>query len=128
MAAIFLLVVLSALGIFIITIGEAQRFTSLAAMQGTRAYYAAASGLEWGVYQSVVSSSCAATSTFVPAGIGLSGYSVTVTCTEPAGSPYTEAGNSNIHVYIINSTATFGTYGDRDYYSRTLQVTVTNAP
>lgn len=125
-AAIFVLVVLAALGIFIITIGEVQRSIAIAAAQGARAYYAAESGLEWGIYRAVPpTSSCAASSPVTPTGAGFNGFSVTVTCTQ---STFTEAGNPNVTVYVITSTATFGNFGTRDYFARTLQATVTNAP
>jgi hypothetical protein len=32
------------------------------------------------------------------------------------------------NVYVITSTATSGSFGEADYVSRTLQVTVTDAP
>ena len=50
-AAIFLLVVLAALGAFIVSISTSQQMGSALDVQGERAYQAARSGIEWGVYQ-----------------------------------------------------------------------------
>jgi MSHA biogenesis protein MshP len=132
-AAIFVLVVLAALGVFIVTIGEVQRSTTTTALQGARAYFAAQSGLEWGIYQAVPpggGSSCPGVglpTTFSPAGTGFNGFTVTVTCVGDAGNPYGESGG-NVNIYAVTSTATFGTFGTPDYFSRTLQITVTDAP
>jgi MSHA biogenesis protein MshP len=128
-AAIFVLVILAALGAFMITIGEAARWTTVGAAQGARTYQAAEAGLEWGIFQAVTPpGSCVPNSTFsttftLNAG-GLNGYSVGVDCT-PTG--VTEGGIP-YNTYAIASKATFGTFGSPDYFSRTLQVTVTSAP
>lgn len=123
-AAIFLLVVLAALGAFMITIGAVERWTTAGAVQSARAYQAAEAGIEWGVAQAVPlvgGSSCAASTPFT-----VGSFSVTVTC---VASAFTEAG-TNFNVYAITSTAaTSGiALGDPSYFSRTLQITVTSAP
>ena len=127
-AAIFILVILAALGAFMITIGETQRATTVAAAQGARAYQAAQAGIEWGVAQAIPvgggGGSCAAsTGPFTLGGAAFDGFAVTVTCTTTA---ITEGGSA-YSVYTIDATATYGTFGNSDYFSRTLQVTVTNA-
>ena len=50
-AAIFLLTVLAALGAFIVSISTNQQMSSAMDVEGERAYQAARSGIEWGVYQ-----------------------------------------------------------------------------
>ena len=121
-AAIFILVVLAALGAFMITIGEAERWTAAAAVQGARAYQSAQSGIEWGVYRSLNGAPCTPPPSFV-----VGGFTVSVTCTPTA---YVEGGGPPFNVYVIASTAvsTGATLGSPDYFSRTLQVTVTSAP
>ena len=47
--AIFLVVVLAALGGFMLTFSNTQQLTSVQDLQGTRAYWAARAGLEWGL-------------------------------------------------------------------------------
>jgi MSHA biogenesis protein MshP len=124
-AAIFLLVVLALLGAFMVTIGEAERWTTVEAAQGARAYQAAQAGIEWGVAQAVGSSSCAAsTGPFTLTGSTFGGFGVTVTC----GQSVATEGGTSYNVYAISSTAAYGALGKPDYFSRTLQVTVTDAP
>ncbi len=48
-AAIFLVVVLAALGGFMVTFSNTQQLTSAQDVQGSRAYWAARAGLEWGI-------------------------------------------------------------------------------
>lgn len=123
-AAIFIVVVLAMLGIMMVTIGGMQRATASAAVQGARAFYAARAGIEWGTFQAMPpTSSCVASSSFTLSVPGLNGLNVTVQCT----STQHRERNDTYNVYVINSTATSGNFGDADYVTRTLQVTVTNA-
>ena len=123
-SAIFLLVVLSALGAFIVNISSGQHVSSAADLRGAQAYQAARAGVEWGAYQVLDPNSTAAVATPVACpGATFSpfpGFSTTVTCVL---STHTEGGN-NIGVYRFTSTATAGTIGTIDYVSRVLQVTV----
>lgn len=122
-AAIFLLVVLAALGAFVLTVSSSQHMSSAQDLQGARAYQAARSGIEWGAYQVLRNSSCAASTPISPGGT-LSGISVTVLCTS-AGWTYTEAGNS-VTLYQLTVTASQGTLGSATYVERQLQATVAN--
>lgn len=124
-SAIFLLVVLSALGAFIVNISSGQHVSAAADVKGARAYQAARAGVEWGAYQVLDPNSAAASATPVAcpgatAFTPFAGFSTTVTCVL---STHTENGN-NIGVYRFTSTATAGTIGTIDYVSRVLQVTV----
>jgi MSHA biogenesis protein MshP len=128
-SAIFLLVVLALIGAFMVTIGEVARWTSLGASQGARSYHAAQAGLEWGIAQTVPAGggfNC-------PAGASpdfvVGSFTVTVTRAPAAGNPYSE-GPTPVSVCAITSTAvtTGAALGNPDYFSRTLQVSVTNAP
>ena len=49
-SAIFILVVLAALGAFIVSISTSQQIGSALDVQGVRAYQAARAGIEWGLY------------------------------------------------------------------------------
>ena len=120
-SAIFILVVLAALGAFIVNISSSQQIGSALDVQGVRAYQAARSGIEWGLYrvQSTAAynfsygagpgpvgtadpntRACPASPTsFVPAAATLAGFTVTVTCaatTDASGGPT---------IYAIQSTA-----------------------
>lgn len=130
-AAIFIVVVLAMLGVMMVTIGGMQRATVSAAAQGTRAYYAARSGVEWGIYGAInnTAATCGGlpstptTNTFTLAVNGLNGYTVSVVCSY---TPHFERGNP-YNVYLITATATSGAFGEADYVSRTLNTTVTDA-
>jgi len=130
-AAVFIVVVLAILGIMMVTIGGMQRATVSAAAQGTRAYHAARSGIEWGIFQALnnrvptcgATPSTPTTNTFGLGVAGLDGFAVTVVCS------YTDhrERSDDYFVFVISSTATSGTFGNTDYVSRRIQVTVTSA-
>lgn len=132
-SAIFLLVVLAALGAFMVTLSTVQSTTSTQDLQGTRAYQVARAGIEWGAYQ-VLSPEranpaggpyvCPAAATALNNLAGsLAGFVVTVDCIEAAGSPFTEGANL-IRVYQITSTATSGTVGSTHYVERQLSAAI----
>ena len=124
-AAIFIVVVLAMLGIMMVTIGGMQRATASAAVQGGRAYHAARSGIEWGAFRALPpTNSCVASSSFTLSTPGLNGFNVTVQC---SSTQHRE--RSDLYdVYVITSTATSGNFGNADYVSRRIQVSVTSAP
>ena len=82
-SAIFLLVMLSALGAAIVKVTSSSQIASALDIQGERAYQAARAGIEWGLYRQRREGSCPllATSFALPAGTTLSGFTVTVKCT-----------------------------------------------
>jgi MSHA biogenesis protein MshP len=111
-AAIFLVVILAALGAFMLTFSNTQQLTSAQDLQGTRAYWAARAGLEWGIGKvSAVSDPSTITSatcnTATP--MSIDNFSVTVTCTG-YGAPYAEAG-VNKYIFQFTSVASTGTVG-----------------
>jgi MSHA biogenesis protein MshP len=119
--AIFLLVVMSALGAYMLTFSTVQQTTSTQDLQGIRAYQAARAGMEFGLYEVTRRGVCAATTPVTLAG-NLAAFSVTVAC---ASYPYTEAGNA-VTVYQITSTAfqTGATPGSPSYVERQIVATV----
>jgi MSHA biogenesis protein MshP len=122
-AAIFLIVVLALLGLFIVRISGVQHQTVNVALLGARAFEAARTGIEWGAFQALDSASCTTTTLNLTEG-GLNGFDVDVTCTS---STHTETGNT-YNVYLIDVVASDGIYGNPDYVSRRMQATVTDAP
>jgi MSHA biogenesis protein MshP len=111
-SAIFLLVVLSALGTYMVIFTGQQQTTVQADVLGVRAYYAARAGLDWGTYLALDPENTAgAPPAFAacPAGTintmggSLSPFTVVVTCND-TGFSYDEAGRA-IHVYEITATA-----------------------
>lgn len=120
-SAIFILVVLAALGAFIVNVSTNQQTGSALDVQGVRAYQAARTGIEWGIY-SVQSTAAynfsygpgpgpvgtaspnaracpASPASFVPAAPTLAGFTITVTC---LATPDSGGGPT---IYTIMSTA-----------------------
>lgn len=117
--AIFLIVVLALLGVFIVSVTGIQQSSQVLDIQGVRAYQAARAGIEWGAYQVLDpnntknAASCATPDMPVCPGGGpgttdltglagsLSPFTVTVVCTRTN----TTEGNRDIWTYQIASTA-----------------------
>jgi len=121
-AALFLLIVLSALGVVAVRLTAIQQQTVVLAMQSARAFSAASAGTDWSAYQALVNGTCA-NSTFALTESGLSGFSVATTCNS---TTHTE-GADTIRVYVIEAFAWTGSYGTPDYVSRRLRATFTDA-
>ena len=124
-SAIFLLVVLAALGAFTLSIYNLQRASASQDLRGVLAYQAAKAGIEWASYQiltpenaPVVNSifpGCAMNMASVPSFAGaLSGFLVRVDC------QLTEAdeGGNKIRVYQLTATATKGAMPSSDFVER----------
>ena len=118
--AIFLLVVLSLLGAFMLSVTAIQQSSAQLDVQGVRAYQAARAGIEWGAWQVLDPNhtlnpanclpvaflpSCPTSPTNLSGLAGsLSPFTVTVTCSATINAPTTE-GNRNIGAYQIIATA-----------------------
>ena len=134
-AAIFLLVVLAALGAFMVTFSTVQHTTAAQDSQGVRAYEAAHAGTEWGAYQILKNPGAGfalacrtpPTSQVLPAlAANLANFTVTVGCTATQydeGSR-TAAGANPLWVYRVTSTATSGVVGQTNYIERQIQITI----
>ena len=132
MTAIFLLVVLAGLGAVMVTLSTVQQTTSAQDLQGSRAYQAARSGIEWGVYQAMKPEHtnlpsgqtpyvCPANSTTLSHLAGaLTGFSVRVNCTS---ATYTEGANQ-IGATQFTATASFGTPRSTQYVERQMSATI----
>lgn len=97
--AIFLLVVLTALGAAIARIASVQHATSALDVQGVRAYQAARAGIEWGLYQQSKGSCAPVASLNLPG--TMSEFTVTVTCATTSGP----AAAANLDRWVITATA-----------------------
>jgi MSHA biogenesis protein MshP len=113
-----LLVVLSLLGAFIVSVTGLQQSSQQLDVLGVRAYQAARAGIEWAAWQVLDPNNdlpgfggtanlppCPAASTNLT-GLGgsLSPFTVTVTCSATINAPTTE-GNRNVGAYQIIATA-----------------------
>ena len=125
-SAIFLLVVITLLGAYVVTLSTSQQTTEALDVEGARAYQAARAGIEWGAWQILQASaggfrtSCdAAPNSQALAGLAgtLSGFAVQVQCSSTAT---TEAG-VNVRVYQVTVTASKGNLGSLFYVERQLQ-------
>ena len=97
-AAIFLVVALAALGGAMLSLSNAQHLTHAQDVQGTRAYWAARAGLEWGVGIVMQNNAC-------PAAINnltIEGFNVAVTCTSDT---YVDSGNRVIYQFRATAAA-----------------------
>lgn len=114
-AAMFLVVVLAALGAFMVSFSNTQQVTSAQDVQGTRAYWASRAGLEWGIASAV--GACPAS----PTTLSVNGFAVTVTCTQ---SVYTDSGTVNIFRITSVATPTGVAQGGVGYIERSLSVSL----
>ena len=121
--ALFLLIVVALLSVYIINLRNVQQSTVVFGQQGARAMQAARTGLEWAIYDSVVNGNCTGGG-FNAGGTALATFNITVTCSV---TTHTEA-LIPINTYVLTSTAQTGAYGTLDYVFRQLRVTVSDQP
>lgn len=123
-SALFLLVVLGALGAYMVSISSTQQLTTVHALQGARSYHAARSGTEWGIAAAITAGACPADTTL--AGGNLNGFQVDVVCTLTGHAE----GAVPYNVYQITATARTNSpgFGQPGFAARQITVTVTDAP
>jgi MSHA biogenesis protein MshP len=119
-SAIFLLVVIAALGTFAVTLSTTQQQSAALDVMGSRAYQAARAGIEWGAYQALQNNSCSTSTPLTGLPNTLANFAVTVQCTPTVAS---EA-NATVTMYDLKSTATQGTVTKPDYVERQISVTL----
>lgn len=132
-SAIFLLVVLSALGAFMVTFSSVQHTTSAQDVQGARAYQAARAGVEWGAYQILqnnpagFAAACRTAAALPPMptlGGTLSAFAVNVNCTATSYTEGAHTAANPLWMYRVTSTASTGNLGETHYVEREIQVTI----
>ncbi|MDD2832446.1 MAG: hypothetical protein PHD12_00370 [Methylotenera sp.] len=122
-AAIFLLVILAALGAYALNISSVQQATSTQDVQGSRAYQAAHAGIEWGIYQVLDPGTANLADCPAATSLNIDGYNVLVNCNQSAD--FNEQGTQRtIRVYELTSTASRGVAGTISYSERQLQSTL----
>jgi MSHA biogenesis protein MshP len=139
--AIILLLILAALGAFIVSFGTVQQIDSAFDFQGSQAYHAARSGLEYGAFRAINNASCpASTSVTLSATQQFGAFTnVTVSCSTqgaPGPAGHNEAGVAKI-LYALtadacNQPAAGGVCPNpapgANYVERELQLSVINPP
>lgn len=123
--AIFLLVSLTAIGAYMLTVSNVQLETGIMDEQGARAYQAARAGLDWGAYRVLRDATCPPGTTTIPLPANLAGFFAEVTCASFGAE--TEGGTS-VTTYRIVSTGCNATPcssgSGATYAERQLQLTV----
>jgi MSHA biogenesis protein MshP len=141
-SAIFLLVVLAALGAAMLTISTVHQASSALDVQGARAYQAARAGINWGLYQQLQTPSPALACTAAPAPKSFVSFSfpdaptlrqftVTVSCTLTPMPGAVALNRRQISAIACNQPGASGCYKDApndslndspDYIERQMQV------
>ena len=135
--ALFLIVSLAAIGVYLLTITNAQVAAGVQDEQGARAYQAARTGIDWGAYQvlripggTFATTTCNATGTpsqQLTLSGGLAGYFVEVGC--QVTGPETE-GATLVRTYRVIATgcnsSPCGSSVGPVYVERQLQLTLAN--
>lgn len=121
-SALFIIVVLSALGAFLVNLVAVQHATPAMRARAARADYAARSGMAWAVRKATTGGGCANATFSYPAGEGaLEGYTVHVRCAMLA---HDLGAATPTPYYVIDVSAQAGAYEGPDFVSRSLQAKV----
>jgi MSHA biogenesis protein MshP len=125
--ALFLIVVLAAIGAYLLTVSNVQVESGVMDEQGARAYQAARAGSDWGAYRVLRNGTCPVGTTTIALPANLSGFYAEVTCTA-FGSE--SEGGTPVSTYRIVSTGCNATPCSSgtgaSYVERQLQLTVAN--
>lgn len=117
-AAIFLLVILSLLGAFMVSLSTSQSITSAQDVQGVKAYRAARAGIERALFSlKAPATDCSA----VPASLTIDGFIVAISC---SAATHDEGGVSK-YIFWVTATATAGgSIGNIAYVERAVSTFV----
>ena len=119
--AIFILVVLSLLGGYMVKLSGVQHATSTHVIQGARAYQAAKAGIGWAMSRISVGGVCGDISSASPLSFtDINGFSVKLTCSSQTFSE----GTDTPVVYTITALSEFGVYSSANYISRNIEVSI----
>lgn len=134
--AIFMIMLLATIGLYLVTISTAQVEAGVQDEQGARAYQAARTGIDWGAYQvlqkpagTFATTTCNAAGTpslQLPLAGGLAGFFAQVACqkTGPESEGATMVSSYRITVTGCNQASCSGAVGPT-YVERQLQLTLT---
>jgi MSHA biogenesis protein MshP len=132
-SAIFLLVIIAALGVFMLSLSTMSQTSSAQDIQGSKAYQAANAGIEWGAYLVMTPENssfnlgtaqvpyvCPAPAAMTGLAGALQGFNVTVSCTMSS----TIEGGNTLRVYQITAVATWGGVNTPQYIERSMTATI----
>lgn len=106
-SALFVLVVLAALGAAMVGITQRQQLGSAAELEAARALQSARGALEWGAFQVLQNPAppAAAPACFASTNMAVAPHTVTVTCTRTPGSGTVADGSATMVFYQLVATA-----------------------
>ena len=108
-AAVFLVVVLAALGAFMVSISNTEQIDSLRDFQASRAYWTARAGLEWGLgaasAKAAATGPASMTAATCSANLAFAGFTAAVSCTVNA---YLDPNPTKRYIVAVTSVATVG--------------------
>ena len=116
--AVVLIVLFALIGAYMATMSSVSSMTSSITGGSIQAWFAAKSGVEWGIHQALNAGTCTGNMT-------INGFSVAVSC--PAPAIVTENPDT-YNIFTISSVASRGNAGDIYYVNRRITVKVTDAP
>jgi len=132
MLAVFLIVTLAAIGLYLLTVSTGQVLAVAQDEQAARAYQAARAGIERAIYERLINNSSCSLPAIQFTNPGLSGFRAEVTCSQLG--PETE-GTATVNVYQITvlacntgavaCTPSPATPASSTYVERALSVTIT---
>jgi len=121
--AIFILVVLSLLGGYMVKLSGVQHATSVFSIQGARAYQSARAGVGWAIARVLAGGACSDVTSASPLTFtDINGFSVSLTCSSQTFSE----GTDNPVIYKITALSEFGVYSSANYVSRRIEVSIVN--
>lgn len=122
--AIFLLVVLASLAVYMATLSRTSHVSGALDVHGARAYQAARAGIEWAAWQvndpqglQATPTPCPASPTSLTLAGTLAGFAVRVECSRSLETD----GAATVAVYRVVSTASAGVAGEIDYVERRIE-------
>ena len=119
--AIFILVVLSLLGAYMVKLSGVQHATSTYVIQGARAYQSAKAGIGWAISRISAGAVCGDISSASPLSFSdINGFSITLTC---SSQTFSEGADTPV-VYKITALSEFGAYNSANYISRKIEVSI----
>jgi MSHA biogenesis protein MshP len=125
-AALFLIVVLAALGVMALNLNTSQQQNANLTLLGLRAQAAAQAGIEFGSNRALqLPAVCTATTQFAINQAALTGFTVIVNCVR---SDNHVVNGTAYPIYNLSAFAWRGTYGSPDYASRRAIATVSRIP
>lgn len=118
-AALIVLVLLGTIGGAMVRMTSTEQANASSAILGTRANWAAKTGIEWGVAQISRTGTCATGTLNLTEG-ALSGFSVQISCT---ATRHWE-GSEQILNLVIRARSSFGAPGTTDHAYREVEATI----